>query len=118
MRRITFLITVFAFVLSLGAVQASAGEGLGLGLGNFFNWMRDADGDGIPNCLDDDYTPPQDGSGNQSRNGSRWESSGTLLEDGGDNNMHRKNYRKGNDDVESPGDRLRLRTGSRDGSCL
>ena len=29
----------------------------------------DDDGDGIPNCQDDDYTPPQDGSGDQHRGG-------------------------------------------------
>jgi hypothetical protein len=29
----------------------------------------DADGDGIPNGKDDDYTPPQDGSGKQNKKG-------------------------------------------------
>ena len=29
----------------------------------FFNWMRDDDGDGIPNCLDPDYVKPEDGTG-------------------------------------------------------
>ena len=115
MRRIVFLITVFAFVLTLGAAQASAGEGLGFGY--FFKWFRDADGDGIPNGLDDDWAPPQDGNGYQTKNGFGLITGSTLLEDGGDNNMHRRQYRNGNDQVESPGERLRTRLGTRDGSC-
>jgi hypothetical protein len=30
---------------------------------NAYNWLRDDDGDGIPNCLDDNYVPPLDGTG-------------------------------------------------------
>ena len=34
-----------------------------------YNYVRDDDGDGIPNCVDDDYLPPLDGTGFQFRGG-------------------------------------------------
>lgn len=30
---------------------------------NFYQWLRDDDGDGIPNCIDPDYVRPEDGTG-------------------------------------------------------
>jgi len=33
------------------------------------DFQRDHDNDGIPNCQDPDWTPPQDGTGYQNRNG-------------------------------------------------
>lgn len=30
---------------------------------NLYKWLRDDDGDGIPNCLDPDYLKPEDGTG-------------------------------------------------------
>ena len=36
---------------------------------NAHKWLRDDDGDGIPNCLDPDYVPPEDGDGNQWKGG-------------------------------------------------
>lgn len=36
---------------------------------NQWNFDRDADGDGIPNCIDDDWVPPEDGTGYQNRFG-------------------------------------------------
>jgi hypothetical protein len=53
------------FVLASPAVMASEGNGPGEGsfIKNFYKWLRDDDGDGIPNCLDPDYISPQDGTG-------------------------------------------------------
>jgi hypothetical protein len=36
---------------------------------NQWNLERDADGDGIPNGIDEDWVPPQDGTGYQNRPG-------------------------------------------------
>ena len=63
MRRSTLLILVlFTATLILPGV-AMAGDG------NFYNWLNDDDGDGIPNCLDPDWYAPEDGSGYQNQNG-------------------------------------------------
>jgi len=53
------------FVLAAPSVMAGDGKGPGEGrfLKNFYQWLRDDDGDGIPNCLDPDYVRPEDGSG-------------------------------------------------------
>ncbi len=50
--------------------KALDGDDLTAGtLGNNYNWLRDEDGDGIPNCEDGDYAPPLDGDGNQFKGG-------------------------------------------------
>jgi len=52
------------FVLASPAVMAGEGRGPGEGMFKYFyQWLRDDDGDGIPNCLDPDYVRPEDGSG-------------------------------------------------------
>lgn len=38
-------------------------------IGSSYNWLRDDDGDGTPNCVDDDYVRPLDGTGYQFRGG-------------------------------------------------
>jgi len=51
MRRILLIVSVLAIVLTLGVVPASAdNDERGLS----FSWFRDADGDGIPNGIDED----------------------------------------------------------------
>ncbi len=44
--------------------------------------MRDADGDGIPNCQDPDWTRPQDGTGYQVRNGRMAGQNGSAMRGG------------------------------------
>lgn len=61
MRQILLLIAVTAVVIVIGAPQVEAVPAPLYGHG--FQWLRDDDGDGIPNCLDDDYVPPLDGTG-------------------------------------------------------
>lgn len=53
------------FVLFSSAIIAGEGRGQGTGnlFKNFYQWLRDDDGDGIPNCLDPDYVKPEDGTG-------------------------------------------------------
>ena len=58
-------IAIVLFVLLLGAADAAAVTGPIYGLS--FQWSRDADGDGIPNHLDDDWVRPEDGTGYQMR---------------------------------------------------
>lgn len=71
----TTLVTMFVFVISLLAVSALAQGGFGPGEGTgvcqfidedgdgFNDLAPDADGDGIPNGLDEDYVRPLDGTG-------------------------------------------------------
>jgi hypothetical protein len=65
-KMITVAATMLAiFVLASPAVMAGNGKGTGDGnyFKNFYQWLRDDDGDGIPNCVDPDYVRPEDGSG-------------------------------------------------------
>ena len=84
MRRIVLIATVFAFVLTLGAVQVSADV---KEHNNCFKWLRDADGDGIPNCLDEDWVRPQDGTGYMLGNGFGLFPGIVLTAAGGDKNQ-------------------------------
>ena len=71
MRRILLIVTVLAFAMTLSVVPASADND---GRGHSFSWFRDADGDGIPNGIDEDWIRPEDGMGYGLRH-----SFGTLL---------------------------------------
>ena len=65
-KMITIAATMLAiFVLASPSVMAGSGNGTGDGnyFQNFYQWLRDDDGDGIPNCLDPDYVRPEDGTG-------------------------------------------------------
>lgn len=56
-------------LLKNGHVFGWAGTVVGIGhmntfmIFNQYSWNRDADGDGIPNGIDDDYVKPEDGTG-------------------------------------------------------
>ncbi len=63
MRRTTVIFLVLAMALFYLPGAALAGNG------NFFQWLHDDDGDGIPNCFDPDWYPPEDGSGYKNQNG-------------------------------------------------
>lgn len=56
--RKAFTVLAVLMAVSVLAAPVMAGD-----LGYFYNWLRDDDGDGIPNCLDGDYVPPEDGTG-------------------------------------------------------
>lgn len=114
MNRIVFVLAVLALVMAIGVPQATAGTGDGNAYS--FNWLRDADGDGIPNCLDEDWIRPMDGTGYRLGQGF-----GLLLglcrgntEDG---NMHRNEYRHRRDQSGTGGDCIRDLRQNRDGSC-
>ncbi len=65
-KMLTIAATMLAiFVLASPSVMAGNGKGTGDGnyFKNFYQWLRDDDGDGIPNCLDPDYIRPEDGTG-------------------------------------------------------
>ncbi len=55
MRKIFTVVAVMLAIFVLAAPSVMAG--------NFYSWLRDDDGDGIPNCLDPDYVRPEDGTG-------------------------------------------------------
>jgi len=75
----TTLTTLMVLFIALVAVAASAQDSFGPGQGNgvcqfidedgdgFNDLAPDADGDGIPNGLDEDYVRPEDGTGNMFR---------------------------------------------------
>jgi len=76
MRKIT--IVTIAITLLLGFVSTDSKAGMMLrpddaGIAKmysfFYNWLRDDDGDGIPNCQDPDYIKPADGTGYGKLNG-------------------------------------------------
>jgi hypothetical protein len=109
-RKLVFILTALAFTMSLGAAQASAG--VGNGISNFFQfqWLRDADGDGIPNCLDDDWERPQNGSGNGFNNGDCLLSSGAgFTGDDGKMTRNRKEHRHSDENPDGLHDRDRDR---------
>jgi hypothetical protein len=62
------MIALFAVaLLAAPPAMAKGPNGTGSGIANayhyFYQWLRDDDGDGIPNCLDPDYVKPEDGTG-------------------------------------------------------
>ena len=75
------LTTLLVLLVGLLAVSASAQDTFGPGQGNgvcqfidedgdgFNDLAPDADGDGIPNGLDEDFVRPEDGTGNMFRKG-------------------------------------------------
>ncbi|HER43259.1 MAG TPA: hypothetical protein ENO08_02220 [Candidatus Eisenbacteria bacterium] len=87
MRRVTGCAFALVLLLAVCATETAAvniQDIVGGVLGRIYNnWLRDDDGDGIPNCQDDDYVPPADGDGIQYRggrpdglllvNGSKWQ---------------------------------------------
>ena len=115
MRRIVFLIAVFALALAIGAPQASAGPRVGSA--HNFAWFRDADGDGIPNGLDDDWVRPQDGTGYQLRHGFGLILAGLPLVSSENGNTFTYQYRYQKNQSDPPGDCIRDRKQLRDGTC-
>jgi hypothetical protein len=82
------MITLAAVIITLFAASMVFAQDFGPGQGTgecqfidedgdgFNDLAPDADGDGIPNGMDDDYVRPQDGTGNQFRYGSLGEMGG------------------------------------------
>jgi hypothetical protein len=133
MYRAVFVIALLSFAFALGASNAEAVMGPFMGSG--FQWFRDADGDGIPNHLDDDWIRPQDGTGYQMKHGrplsntcSSFDAAGPRdrdrLRDGTNDRTHLR-LKDGSCNAAGPRDRDRLRDGTndrthlrlKDGSC-
>ncbi len=115
MSRIVFLVVVFALALAIGVPPASAGTGNGNA--NNFAWFRDADGDGIPNGLDDDWVRPQDGTGYMLKHGFGLILIGVPMVSSEDGNTYKYQYRHRKNQIDPPGDCIRDREHLRDGSC-
>jgi len=76
MRKLMSIAAVAALVLLFGGTDLFAAgpngpvmEEHGFFYNYFYQWLRDDDGDGIPNCLDPDYVKPEDGTGYGKKNG-------------------------------------------------
>ncbi len=67
MRRTLTLMVVLVAIALLASppvmAKGPAGNGKSFAYHYFFQWLRDDDGDGIPNCQDPDYVKPEDGTG-------------------------------------------------------
>jgi hypothetical protein len=124
MRKSTMFALIFGLALLIGASQVSAGNGSMFGGGfNFFQWLRDADDDGIPNGQDEDWTSPRDGSGFKSRFGFG-DGNGDTNGDGSGarheiNNRFNFRYNETEGDMLRDRDQARdkIRSRLRDGSC-
>lgn len=113
MQKMIFLLVLVALALTFNFTPASAD--FDMGYQHYYNWLRDDDGDGIPNHLDDDWTPPEDGTGYQMKHGfKRLIANGGDIDDGA---MYQHNYRYQVKDSKSTGSFLRFMKRLRDGSC-
>jgi hypothetical protein len=114
MGRTILILGMLAVILAVGTVAAYADTGSG---GNSFAWLRDNDGDGIPNGMDDDWTRPEDGTGYQLKHRFGFVLVGPLggLRDG--NSAYQTQRRERKNQPEAPGDCLRIHLQLRDGSC-
>ena len=113
MSRSMLILGILAFVVTIGAVTAYADTGSG---GNSFAWLRDDDGDGIPNGMDDDWIRPEDGTGYQLKHRFGFVLVGPFGGQAG-GYAYEKEYRQRKNQPDSPGDCLRIRLELRDGSC-
>lgn len=118
MRRVALLALIVG-IAGVICVSDAHAEGGKMRLSHFFNfeWFRDADGDGIPNCLDDDWVPPQDGSGYQAKHGNGAGSSNSNTNNGQGQGVSQNRYRHGSNSGSGIGDRTKTQLRSRDGSC-
>ncbi len=110
------LLAGLAFVFVASDANAAGDK---LRLSHFFNfeWFRDADGDGIPNCLDNDWAPPQDGSGYQDRHGFGSSNTDGAGPSGQSQRIFQNRYRHGSENGSGSGDQIRTRERLSDGSC-
>ena len=115
MSRIMLFIVVLAIATTFVVPQASAGTGNGNT--HSFNWFRDADGDGIPNGLDEDWIRPLDGTGYHLGHGFGLLLPGSLLGNIENGKLNRNQYRQRKNGFDMPGDRIRDRKQLRDGTC-
>jgi hypothetical protein len=128
MKRTLFITGLFLLALTVGGQPALAGgpgaepAGFGDMIANFFNfsWLRDADGDGIPNGIDDDYVPPEDGTGYQDkhRNSLTTDGPGPGFNGSTFGPQAMLQYRLGYQYQSMSGDLVRLRLQLHDQSCL
>jgi hypothetical protein len=115
MNRIVFVLAVLGLIVAIGIPEASAGTGDGSS--HSFNWLRDDDGDGIPNGLDDDWTRPLDCNGYQMKHGFGTLVTGFYVFSTEDGNVVRNQHRHRKNPADSGGDRTRTQNQLRDGSC-
>jgi len=121
MQRILIIVAVALAAVALIVPAASAGSGNGYG----YVWLRDDDGDGIPNGQDPDWIRPEDGTGYQMKYGFGPFIATPLFTMGPAGNIFSYAYlyqnrirdRKHDGEGTPAGDLLRLRLRLRDGSC-
>lgn len=115
MSRIVLIIAVLAIATTIWVPQASAGNGGGET--HNYSWFRDADGDGIPNCLDEDWVRPLDGSGYQLGQRFGFLPGALFFGTSDDGKMIQNKYRQRKNRPEMPGNGTGDQKRLRDGSC-
>lgn len=110
------LVLIFG-ILVIGATLLPTGADADTGGGHSFAWFRDADGDGIPNGMDEDWFPPEDGEGYQVKNQFGLFGLGLVLGAGDNGYTYGSQYRQRKNGSDALGDFIRLRQHLRDGSC-
>ncbi len=102
---------ISAFGTSPALADTTAGDG------HSFAWFRDADGDGIPNGMDEDWSRPEDGTGYQLKNRFGFFALGSFFGIGDSGNVKTQQYRLRTNRSSDAGDCLSIRQHLRDGSC-
>jgi len=119
MVRIRFILGILTgilmFTATLGTSPALADTATAEG--HSFAWFRDADGDGIPNGMDDDWSRPEDGTGYKLKNGFGLFALGSFWGGGDSGNAYSQEYRHRKNQPDTSGDRIRTHLHLRDGSC-
>jgi hypothetical protein len=115
MGRIFVILAVAAFAATLVASPALAGD---KGANSHqFQWFRDADGDGIPNGLDDDWAGPADGTGFNMKHCFGIGFTVPLWAFGDSGSLVKAEYRHRKNQPGPTDDQPRTRLQLRDGSC-
>ncbi|MDH4157112.1 MAG: hypothetical protein OEW00_07545 [candidate division Zixibacteria bacterium] len=123
MRRFYILFLALGLIFVLGHQDVMARSILDRDGNRFaaqwYQLFRDADGDGIPNCMDPDWYRPQDGAGYQERHQNGLSTEGIQAGGNGDQSQYRSQYRWNYQSPDGKGDRDRLRDRDRDrdGDC-
>ena len=121
MRRFFILFMVLGLIFVLGHQDVMARNILERDgdryVAQFLQLFRDADSDGIPNCMDPDWYRPQDGTGYQDRHQNGLSTEGIQTAGDGEQHQYRSQYRWNYQSPDGKGDCDRFRDRDRDGDC-
>ena len=120
MRRLSFMFIVIGIFLFIGAQGAMAVEKPANFKNYLWMWYNDDDGDGIPNCEDPDWFPPEDGTGYKHKHSYHVDQLMLVTNPNENEDPYSYKYHYGPDyNPKDNGDRIKtkLRLKLKDGSC-